>query len=214
MVERHAKIYNWLRLQCIFLLHPAALDLPLAIVTLPKYPSQLSCARQLSCRKRAPRLTSYKLLGLNPLTWRIVPLRRKWLFISLFSKSSIGLSPRINRFITEGSLEVKLPTLWTDGKAEVGRVSEEKKRSTKIREERKSQKKEDAGAREGRKVTNHCVFPMICGSGGSKSRLAKAAGAEPAGQMRDEKNARCFWCAAHFEVKMYKADQVRTTFGS
>ena len=28
---------------------------------------------------------------------------------------------------------------------------------------------------------------MICGSGGSKSRFAKAAGAEPAGQMRDEK---------------------------
>ena len=28
---------------------------------------------------------------------------------------------------------------------------------------------------------------MICGPGGSKSRLAKAAGAEPAGQMRDEK---------------------------
>ena len=33
----------------------------------------------------------------------------------------------------------------------------------------------------------HCVFPMIWGSGGSKSRLAKAAGAEPAGQMRAEK---------------------------
>ena len=30
-------------------------------------------------------------------------------------------------------------------------------------------------------------FPMICGSGGSKSRLAKAAGAESAGQMRHEK---------------------------
>ena len=28
---------------------------------------------------------------------------------------------------------------------------------------------------------------MICGSGGSNSRLAKAAGAEPAGQMRGEK---------------------------
>ena len=28
---------------------------------------------------------------------------------------------------------------------------------------------------------------MICGSGGSKSSLAKAAGVEPAGQMRDEK---------------------------
>ena len=31
------------------------------------------------------------------------------------------------------------------------------------------------------------VFPMFCGSGGSKSRLAKAAGAEPFGQRRDGK---------------------------
>ena len=59
----------------------------------------------------------------------------------------------------------------------------EERRSAK----RKSQKKEDAGARKDRKVARHCVFPMICGSGGSKSRLAKAAGAEPSGQMRDEK---------------------------
>ena len=51
---------------------------------------------------------------------------------------------------------------------------------------RRSEKKEDAGARKGRKVAIHCVFPTICGSGGSKSRLAKAAGAEPSGQMRDE----------------------------
>ena len=41
--------------------------------------------------------------------------------------------------------------------------------------------------RKGRIVAKHCVFPMICGSGGSKSRLAKAVGAEPSGQMRDEK---------------------------
>ena len=122
----------------------------------------------------------------------------------------------------------------------------------------------------------HYVFPMICGSGGSKSRLAKAAGAEPAGQRRDEKlhavvarstfrsqnvqntplsdhswKLRCrksarrcgakhiskskctrhtsvgpllevemskkctpLWREAHFEVKMYKAHQRRTTFGS
>ena len=33
--------------------------------------------------------------------------------------------------------------------------------------------------RKGRKVAKHCAFPMICGSGGSKSRLAKAAGADP-----------------------------------
>ena len=68
----------------------------------------------------------------------------------------------------------------------MGRVREEKRRRKKIKK-RKSPKKEDPGARKGRKVTMHCVLPMICGSGGSKSRLAKAAGAEPAGQMRDEK---------------------------
>ena len=43
------------------------------------------------------------------------------------------------------------------------------------------------GARKGRKVAMHCVFAWFCGSGGAKSRLAKAAGAEAAGQMRDEK---------------------------
>ena len=156
-------------------------------------------------------------------------------------------------------------------KAEQGRGREKRK----IRR-KKSKKKEDADARKGRKVAKHCVFPMICGSGGSKSRLAKAAGAEPAGQMRDEKlhavvarstfpsqnvqntsapdhfwQLRCWksarrcgakhiskskctkhtilgpllkvemskkctplWREAHFQVKMYKTHQVRTTFGS
>ena len=66
---------------------------------------------------------------------------------------------------------------------ESGRRREEVRRS----EKRKSGKQEDAGARKGRKVAIHCVFPMICGSGGSKSNLAKAAGAEPCCQMRHEK---------------------------
>ena len=73
-------------------------------------------------------------------------------------------------------------------KAEQGRGRE--KRKIRRSEKRKSQKKEAADARKGRKVAKHCVFPMIKGSGGSKSRLAKAAGAEPAGEMRDEKSAR------------------------
>ena len=60
---------------------------------------------------------------------------------------------------------------------------EEERRSGK----RKKQKKKDASTQKQRKVANCCVFPMICGSRGSKSRPAKAAGAEPAGQMRDEK---------------------------
>ena len=37
------------------------------------------------------------------------------------------------------------------------------------------------------KSRNTVFFSMICGFGWSKSRLAKAAGAEPAGQMSDEK---------------------------
>ena len=51
-------------------------------------------------------------------------------------------------------------------------------KSQREKKNRKSQKKEDADARKGRKVAKHCVFPMICGSGRSKSRLAKAVGAE------------------------------------
>ena len=82
----------------------------------------------------------------------------------------------------EGSLEVKLPTIWTGEKqsrAEAGRGREKRK----IRREKitkKDRRKKMQMRAKGRKVAKHCVFPMICGSGGSKSRLAKAAGAEPA----------------------------------
>ena len=95
----------------------------------------------------------------------------------------------------------------------MGRVREEKRREEERRsQKRKPQKKEDPGARKGRKVAKHSVFPKICGSGGPKSRLAKAAGAEPAGQMRDE-NCTPLWREAHLQVKKLKAPGVRTTFG-
>ena len=61
-------------------------------------------------------------------------------------------------------------------KAEVRRVRRERVRRKKM------QMREKVG-----KSRNTVFFPMIWGSGGWKSRLAKAAGAEPAGQMRDEK---------------------------
>ena len=64
--------------------------------------------------------------------------------------------------------------------------SERRRAEERRSEKRKIEKKEDAGARKGSKVAKHCVFPMICGSGGSKCRLAKAAGAEPFGEIRDE----------------------------
>ena len=107
----------------------------------------------------------------------------------------------ITTTIIEGSLEVKLPTIWTVEKQRWEESAE------------KDQKKEDADARKGRKVAIHCVFPMICGSGGSKSRLAKAAGAEPAGQMRDEK-LHAVVARSTFPSKNGQNTSGRTTFGS
>ena len=54
---------------------------------------------------------------------------------------------------------------------------------------------------------------MICGSGGSKSRLAKAAGAEPAGQMRDEK-LHAVVARSTFRSQKCGNWRSRTTFGS
>ena len=63
----------------------------------------------------------------------------------------------------------------------MGRVREEKIREEKESEERRCRCAKVAKSR------FTVFFLMICGSGGSKHRLAKAAGAEPCGQMRDEK---------------------------
>ena len=116
----------------------------------------------------------------------------------------------IRLWFIEGSLEVKLPTIWTDEKQSRAEAERRERLEERRSEKRKSQKKEDADARKGRKVAKHCVFPMIWGSGGSKSRLAKAAGEKPAGQ----NNCTPLWREAHFEGKMHKTHHVRTTFGS
>ena len=72
-------------------------------------------------------------------------------------------------------------------KAEQGRGREKRKiRRKKSRRERVRRKKMQRREKVG-KSRNTVFFPMICGSGGSKSRLADAAGAEPAGQTIDEK---------------------------
>ena len=55
------------------------------------------------------------------------------------------------------------------------------------------------------------VFPMVFGSGGSKSRLAKAVGAEPSGQMK-MRTCMALWREAHVHVKMHKTHHARTTF--
>ena len=107
--------------------------------------------------------------------------------VSLGVSTSMMYPQTYQSTLTDGLLEVKLPKIRTDEKQRWSRRIEKRRAEERRSEKRKSQKKEDLGARKGRKVSRHCVFPMFCGSGGSKSRLSKAAGAEPAGQMRDEK---------------------------
>ena len=46
--------------------------------------------------------------------------------------------------------------------------SEKSREEARRSEKRKGERKDDAGARKGRKVAKHCVLTMICGSGGSK----------------------------------------------
>ena len=84
---------------------------------------------------------------------------------------------------------------------------------------REEQKKEDQGRERVRRKKREKVeksrfavlFPMICGSGGSKSRLAKAAGGEPSGQMRDE-TLHALVARSALRNQLYKAPQLRTTF--
>ena len=124
-------------------------------------------------------------------------------------------------------------------KAEVGRVREEKRRR-KTYQKRESLRRKKIQVREKVwKLRNTVFFPMIWGSEGSESRLAKAAGAEPAGQMRWKIARRCgakhiskskcakhtrfrpllevamskkctpLWREAHFQVKSVKNEGLR-----
>ena len=67
----------------------------------------------------------------------------KYIFIYIHLHIHIHLHMHLHRHVhihihtfIEGSLEFKLPTIWTDAKAEVGRVREEKRRREKIRAEK------------------------------------------------------------------------------
>ena len=84
--------------------------------------------------------------------------------------------------MTERSLETKVPTIWADEKH--CQEEAEPRRNSDVEKVRR----EKMQVRESRKIAKHCVFSMICGFGGSKGRLAEAAGAEPTGQIRHEKS--------------------------
>ena len=66
----------------------------------------------------------------------------------------------------------------------MGRIREEKRKEEDQRRERVRRKKMPVREKV-EKSRNTVFFPVICGSRGSKSRLAKVAGAEPSGQWMD-----------------------------
>ena len=115
--------------------------------------------------------------------------------------------------MAEGSLEVKLPTIWTDEKQSRAEAERRERLEERRSEKRKSQKKEDADARKGRKVAKHCVFQMICGSGGRQVDSLKRRVRSHLAR-REMKNCTLLWRGAYFQVNMYKTHHGRTTFGS
>ena len=103
--------------------------------------------------------------------------------IWIFLHQSIHSQPVIS--FTERALGSRRQTSdnmdrWSSRGGESQR-RERKKKEDQI-EKRKSQSE-----RKGRKVAKHCVFPVLCGSAGAKSKLSKAADAEPPGPMRNKK---------------------------
>ena len=118
-----------------------------------------------------------------------------------------------HHIFVEGSLEVKLPTIWTDGKAEVERFQrrEEKKREYQRRE--KSQKKEDAGCEKVEKSRFTLFFQWFVALEGRKVGSLKRRVRSHLARW-EMKSCAPLWRKAHFKVKNLKTFHFRTTFGS
>ena len=130
-----------------------------------------------------------------------------------FYASEIGVinapSQNINQlYIIEGNLEVKLPTIWTDEK----QSREEAERRGRLEERRVRRKKMQMREKVGK--SRNTVFCQWFGAPedrkvGSLKRRVRSQLAR-----WEMKNCTPLWREAHFQVKMYKTPQDRTTFGS
>ena len=116
-----------------------------------------------------------------------------------------GINPSRRKFRSETS----------DNNRQYGQLKSRGEKSQK----RKDQKKEDAGARKGRNVVKHwksrnTVFFQwfVAPEGWKVGSLKRRVRSQLARWVM--KNCKPLWREAHFEVKMYKTHQVRTTFGS
>ena len=113
----------------------------------------------------------------------------------------------------EGSLEVKLPTIWTDEKQSRAEAKRRERLEERRSEKRKSQKKEDADARKGRKVAKHCFFRCFVAPEGRKVGSLKRRVRRHLGRW-EMKSCTPLWREEDFEVKRYKTPGSRSAFGS
>ena len=115
-------------------------------------------------------------------------------------------------FMIEGSLEVKLPTIWTDEKQSREEAEKRKIRRKKSRRERVRRKKMQMREKVG-KSRNTVFFQWFGAPEGRKvGSLKRRVRSQLARWVM--KNCTPLWREAHFQVKMYKTHQCRTTFGS
>ena len=124
--------------------------------------------------------------------------------------------PNIYVYMIEGSLEVKLPTIYDNmdrWKAEQGRGREKRKiRRKKSRRERVRRKKMEMREKVG-KSRNTVFFQWFGAPEGRKVGSLKRRVRSQLARW-EMKNCTPLWREAHFQVKMYKAHHCRTTFGS
>ena len=141
----------------------------------------------------------------------------------------------IQSFILEGSLEVKLPTIWTEEK----QSREEAERRERVRRKKMQMRGKVGksrntvffqwfGAPEGRKVGSlkrrvrsqlarwemKSCTPLWREAHLEVKMYKTHQGVEPLLEVAMSKKCTPLWREAHFEVKMYKTHHSRTTFGS
>ena len=135
---------------------------------------------------------------------RICSAAQAWLNICIY---------RVFFWLSKGSLEVKLPTIWTDGKAEVWKSpgGEEKKWEDQERE-RERRKKMQVHEKVGMSRFTVFILWFVALEGRKVGSLKRRVRSQLA--RWEMNNCTLLWREAHFQVKMHKAHHSWTTFGS
>ena len=127
--------------------------------------------------------------------------------LSVWAPHAIDIWNRHINALIEGSLEVKLPTIWsiwTDGTAEVGKEEDQRRERARRKKMQAREKVEKS-----RKSARRCGAKHI-----SRSKLTKHLRFGALLEVELLTKLTPLWREAHTEVKMCKAPQCRITFGS